>query len=201
MPTAPTEITLAPHWEIPSYVQNHLWVETETEVAQSTGMHGHISTTTSPNILLLRWGSATGAPLNQFSYQQGMVDWRGEVRLAGDPDSIHALELADLDITLAIILFSGQPLQAHTQPYPPASERAALETYETDYWHGVNSDIPAGLTSWIADAESPLVSLLQEAMMNRHQVYVFGRLAPEHLGYHYRFALPILLEAVTVFGR
>ena len=45
-----------------------------------------------------------------------------------------------------------------------------------------------------------MLTLAQDALVSKLRVYCFGRLAEEDGGWHEHFALPILLEAMTLFG-
>jgi hypothetical protein len=195
------QITLCDTWQIPSYAQPHIHIESST--GQGIALSGNVidhNGMTEFKPITVYWGKQN-APLTQLTLKQDTYGWGGDVRLGGFVTAIHFRYMEQLDIELAIMMMEAYPLKPTVRPYLSASDRASLPYSPPDFLDGIDDDVPEGVTMWLAEIDSPLVGLMQDAMNQGHRVYAFGHLADEEQGWHHIFALPILLEAVTTFMR
>lgn len=191
------QTALANSWVIPSYARHHLNILTnQQEVSEIEGEKGDFTVNNIPDTVMIRWGDA---PLIQLNWQSGCLDWAGEVRLGGFVTAIHMTQLPAIDYPLAIVTLEAYPLKSRTKPFLSAKHRDNMPYTTANVLDGIDDTGEEGVTTWIADIDSPLVSVMQDAMNQAHRVYAFGQLASEEQGWHQLFALPILLESVTLF--
>lgn len=194
-----TNQTLSSTWKIPTYAQPYLTLTTDSgQSIRPTGDQGEFMLDTPSQTLNICWGDA---PLTQIPSQPDSLDWDGQVRLGGFATAIHMTQLQAIDYPLAIITLEAYPLLPDVQPFAAKVHRDRLPYAAPDFLSGVDDDSNEGVTTWIAEVDSPLVGLMQDAMNQAHRVYAFGQLASEAHGWHHFFALPILLESVTTFMR
>jgi hypothetical protein len=193
------KMTLCHTWKIPTYAQPHLKITTDTgDQFPVTGEHGEFTVEHTPTTVTVCWG---GAPLTQLVWKSGALDWDGTVRVGGFVTAIHMTELPAIDMPLAIITMEAYPLKPSVVPFLSPQERNSQPYTPPDCLEGIDDETEEGVTTWIAEIESPLTGVLQDAMSQGHRVYAFGQLASEAQGWHQFFALPILLESVTTFMR
>jgi hypothetical protein len=121
--------------------------------------------------------------------------------LGGTVETIHLTEFPGLEVLVAVILFEGQPVLPAFTPYPTAQQRHTLPEQAPDWLEFVDRECDPTITTWLIDSESPLFGVAQDAMHNGHQVYFHGHLAAEQVGWHKLVALPLMLEAVTLFAQ
>ncbi len=191
--------TLCQDWQLPQYSQPCITVNTANQQQIRIQPDTHtFELDESPANVTISWGTA---PLTQLTWQADSLNWDGQVRLGGFVTAIHFTHVAQLDIDLAIMTVEAYPLKPDVKPYLSAKDRTQIPYQPADFLDGVDDDQPEGVTTWLADIDSPLVGLMQDAMNQGHRVYAFGQLADEEQGWHHVFALPILLEAVTSFMR
>jgi hypothetical protein len=194
-----THITLCQDWALPSYAQPHITVNTQQQQQLHVNdAQGNITLNHTPDVITVAWHRA---PLTQLQWGTTPHYWDGSVRLGGFVTAIHFTHIAEFEVDLAIMTVEAYPLKPTTQPYQSAANRAQAPYAPTDCLDGIDDTQPEGVTTWIADIDSPLVGLMQDAMNQAHRIYVFGQLADEEQGWHHLFALPILLESVTTFMR
>jgi hypothetical protein len=101
---------------------------------------------------------------------------------------------------IAVLHVGGQPLKHETSPYPGADQRADVPYAVPSFADGLAGEVEEGLTTWLAPDEGPLLALAQDALVSKLRVYCFGHLADEDGHWHDHFALPVLLEAMTLFA-
>lgn len=188
---------LTSDWRIPAYAQAMLWLESESGVVQAQGINGLFQLAAPSQTVVVRWGGAEGPALAQLRWRADSLDWDGSARIGGFVDALH---LTDQPHPIAVLSVGGQPLKADTPPYPPARERARVPYAAPAFADGLAEEVEEGLTTWLAPDDSPLLTLAQDALVSKLRVYCFGRLAAEDGGWHEHFALPILLEAMTLFA-
>lgn len=194
-----THITLCQDWALPSYAQPHITVNTQQQQQLHVNdAQGTVTLNHTPDVITISWHTA---PLTQLRWGSMPHNWDGSVRLGGFVTAIHFTHLAQFEVDLAIMTVEAYPLKPEAQPYLSATNRAQVPYIATDYLDGIDDTQPEGVTTWLADIDSPLVGLMQDAMNQAHRVYVFGQLADEEQGWHQLFALPILLQSVTTFMR
>lgn len=190
---------LASQWSIPAYARGLLWLETASETVRAEGERGLFTLTTPADLLTLRWGGAEGPALVQLRWHADSLDWDGAVRIGGFVDALHLTELDGLPDTLSILQVGGQPLKSGYAPYPALSERKRVPFAVPAFHDGVAGDADEGITTWVAFTDSPVMVLAQDALVSKLPVYCFGSLAGEDAGWHENFALPVVLEAMTIF--
>ena len=190
-------MTLCNTWEIPTYAQLYLKITTDTgHESPVIGEHGEFTVEDTPTTITVWWGHA---PLTQLRWTSGSLDWDGTVRVGGFVTAIHMTELQAIDMPLAIITLEAYPLKPSVVSFLSPQERDNLPYTPPDCLEGIDDETQEGVTTWIAEIDSPLTGVIQDAMSQGHRLYAFGQLAPEAHGWHQFFALPILLESVTTF--
>ncbi len=184
-------------WPIPAYAQGLLWLETESGAVRTEGEHGLFQLNAPSPVVIVRWGGASGPALAQLRWRADSLAWDGSVRVGGFVDALH---LTDQPHPLAVLSVGGQPLKYDTVPYPGAGERPRVPYTAPAFGDGLAQEVEEALTTWLAPDDSPLLGLAQDALVSKLRVYCFGRLADEDGGWHAHFALPILLEGMTLFA-
>ena len=125
----------------------------------------------------------------------------GSVRIGGFVDSLHLTTVERTeDIAVALLTVGGQPLKPTFSPYPDMHDRHRVPYPVPSFEDGLADDIAEDVTTWLAPEDSALVTMAQDAMMNKLRVHCFGHLAPAAGGWHWHFGLPILLESLTLFA-
>lgn len=185
-------------WQIPAYARDLLWLTSESGSTKTEGAQGVFTLPAPASILTLRWGGENGAALMQFKWQPDTLAWSGNVCVGGYIEALHLTELPGIDESLVIATVDGQPLRPTIQPYPAAKQRK-LPIPRPDFFTGIDEACDLTLTTWLISAESLLAGSLQDALSNRIRVYLFGRLPDERGGWHKHLAMPVLLEALTLF--
>jgi hypothetical protein len=186
-------------WNIPRYAQAALWVQADHgECVRPEGPQGLLSFGAPAALLALRWGSAQGPVLRLLAWQSDSLGWRGEVCVGGLVETIHYT--AWDDELLACLSISGQPLWPRLAPFWGAAQRGQALPMP-DFYEGFPQDEDFQMTTWLAPAESPFLPSLETALSQQTPLYLFGRLAEEDTPWPQHFALPIVLEALTLFSR
>ncbi len=192
---------LTTHWKIPQYAQNVLYLETDSgDSVQTEGESGLFTLEAPARLLTVRWGGADGPALTQLRWQVDSLDWDGTVKIGGFVDTLHLTEIPGAPYPIGVLAVGGQPLQPNFAPYPAAAMRQQTP-YAAPRFDSALSEVEESTTTWLVGEESPLLALAQDALVSKLSVYALGRLAEEHSGWHTHFALPILLEALTLFGQ
>jgi hypothetical protein len=184
-------------WTIPAYAQAMLWLDTEAGAAQTEGIHGTFQLGAPAEMVVVRWGGADGPALAQLRWRADSLEWDGAVRIGGFVDTLH---LTGEPYPVGLLSVGGQPLRYGAAPYPSADERSRVPYTPPLFSDGLAEEVEEGMTTWLAPDDSPLLAMAQDALVSKLRVYCFGRLAEEDGGWHEHFALPILLEAMTLFG-
>jgi hypothetical protein len=191
---------LCDDFDIPAYARNRLWLDSESGAAQCEGDSGLFTLEAPAQILTLRWNGADGMPLTQLAWKADNLQWNGSIRLGGIVEAIHLTELEDVDMPMALIYFSGQALKPEITAYPNASQRKLSRINSPQFLDGIDELQTPMTVPLITFAESPLVPIAQESLMQHNPLYVFGTLAEEEDEWHKHFALPIVWESVTIFA-
>lgn len=191
---------LTENWTIPDYAQPHLWLTGEAGSAQCEGAAGLFELDFPETVVTLRWGSDEGAPLRQFRWQPDTLGWRGEFRLGGMVEALHMMALPGTDLSLVVVFFSGQPLLPDVTPYPDAAQRAVTRFRAPNWYESIDDEPPPTIITLLALEDSSLVTIAQDAMLNKMPLHAYGRLADEEQGFHRFVALPLLWEAATLFA-
>jgi hypothetical protein len=191
---------LAQTWTIPAYARDLLWVEGAGETVQAHGARGEFSLDVPSPVVTIRWGGENGPALTQLRWQVDALDWDGSVRVGGYVDALHVTEQIELPEPLTVLHVGGQPLKPDTQPYPTRARRKQAPYAVPGYFDGLAEDVDESVTTWMALSESPVLVLAQDALVNKLPVYCYGSLAEDDAGWHEAFALPIILEAMSIFA-
>ncbi len=187
-------------WIIPAYARSVLWLETETGIVQTEGEHGLFTLDHPSPQIIVRWAGMEGPALARLPWQVDTLDWDGQVQVGGYVDAIHVTELPGVSYPVTVIYMGGQPLKYHLSGYPNSSMRATPPYPAPDFYSGLAAEVRLSATTWLVPDESPLAEMAQYAMMENLRLYFFGRLADDESSWGQYFALPILLQAVTLFG-
>ena len=191
----------APGWEIPRFARNLIWVEGTSGVGVwAKGECGLFSLAAASPWVILRWGGADGPVLAWLPWQEDTLGWDGAVGTGGYLDSMHVTEIPGLDFPIMVFCVAGQPLKHDWSPYPAAEVRADVPYTIPDFFGGLAVDTQETTTTWLVPEPSALVTIAQDALLNNLRLYCFGHLADDAGGWAKHFALPILLEAVTLFA-
>ncbi|MBI1259537.1 MAG: hypothetical protein GC204_18880 [Chloroflexi bacterium] len=186
-------------WTIPLYARNLLWLESEAGVVKVEGAQGLFTLEAPAEVLTLRWGSAEGPALTQLRWQADSLEWDGSVRIGGYIDSMHITELDDLPAPITILQLGGQPLKPAVNAYLPRAARRSIPYPVTSFFDGL-AEVDETVTTWMAFEDSAALILAQDALVSKLPVYCFGHMAEQEAGWHDLFALPIALEAMTLFA-
>jgi hypothetical protein len=187
-------------WEIPAYARSMLWLDSESGSAKCEGSHGLFELEAPAPELTVRWGGADGIALKLLKWQPDNLHWDGSIALGGMVEMLHITELPELDLPLAVVHFSAQPLLVDTRPYPDASQRQ-LSQFPVPYFvDAVDDRLRPMMVTLITLSDSPLASYASDALLQKTPMHVYGRLADEEQGWHRFFALPLLWESVSLFA-
>lgn len=187
-------------WTIPTYARDLLWVEGAGETVQAQGARGAFTLDVPSPVVTVRWGGEDGPALTQLRWQVDALDWDGTVRVGGFVDALHVTEQVDLPEPLTVLHVGGQPLKPDAQPYPTRAQRKQTPYAVPGFFDGLAEDVDEGVTTWMALSDSPVLVLAQDALVNKLRVYCYGALAEDAAGWHEAFALPIILEAMSIFA-
>lgn len=191
---------LAARWRIPAYARDMLWVETAAEIVRAEGERGTFSLSARADVLTVRWGGEDGPALAQLRWQVDSMDWDGRVRIGGFVDAMHVTEALNLPEPVTILHLGGQPLNHDYAPFPSFGQRKRVPYSVPSFDDGIAGDVPEGVTTWVAFTDSPALVLAQDALVSKLRVYCFGTLPDDDSGWHAQFALPIALDAMTIFA-
>lgn len=186
-------------WVIPPYARELLWLESEAGAVRCEGEHGLF---TLPDALppgaplTVRWGSADGAALVQLAWQPDALGWAGDVRIGGYVDALYAGPLEGINDPISLLYLSGAPLRVAITPFPGIAQRG--QSFAPPRFHDDVSDMTETVTTWLGFDGSAPMALAQDALVTKLPVFAFGRLANATWAWSRQFALPILLDGLTV---
>jgi hypothetical protein len=189
-------------WRIPAYAQGMLWVETMLECVPARGERGEFALTHPAEVVTLRWGGAEGSALARLRWRADSLEWDGRISIGGYVDTLHmtAVDADDGQIGLVVLSIGGMPLQPGAAPFPDASQRRAVPYPFPSFRERLCEDIEETVTTWIALADSPTLTLAQDALVSKLRVYAFGHLADADSTWDHALALPLMLDSMTIFA-
>jgi hypothetical protein len=191
---------LTADWKIPPYAQSALWLENDaSDPVPLVGEHGLFTLAAPADRLTLRWGGGYGPALARLRWQADNLEWDGRISFGGVIDTLHLMQLSGLPHAVAVLTMGGQPLEPDSAPYLSARARGQVP-YDFPRFDMALSDVEETVITWLVGEDSPLLGLAQDALVSRLPVYAFGRLAAQDGGWHHHFALPVLLQALTLFA-
>ena len=187
-------------WKIPAYARDLLWLESESGAVKLEGERGLFQLEAPAQALTLRWGGAEGPALARLQWHVDSLEWDGVVRVGGYVDAMHITELDDLPAPITILQVGGQPLKPGMSAFAGRALRRSVPYPVPSFFDGLADEIDETVTTWMALEDSAPLTLVQDALVSKLGVYLFGRLAEQAAGWHEHFALPIALEGVTLFA-
>ncbi len=186
-------------WRIPRYAQNALYLDSDSGAAVVEGASGLFTLSAPSEKLVLRWGHADGPALAALKWAIDSLAWDGTVVLGGYVDAVHLMTVdEDEGEFVAVIHFGGQPLHPHTPLYTPAAQRRTASYARPDFYAWVDDTIVESSTTWLAAEDSPLLTLAQDAMLNKLRVVFIGRLMEDGSDWDKFLALPLKLESIVL---
>jgi len=183
---------------IPRYAQSSLYLESESGTVATEGPSGLFTLPAPSQRLVLRWGHAEGPALASLRWMSDSLGWDGTVSIGGYVDALHVLTLDEEEGEfVAVIHVGGQPLMPNNTLYPRASQRKQpYERPDFDRW--IDESVAESHTTWLLSEDNPLLTLAQDAMLNKLRVVFTGRLVDEDTVWDKLLALPLTLEAITL---
>ena len=190
---------LTSDWRIPSYAQSMIWAKNAVDAAPTTGEEGTVTLGIDKSPITLHWGNAQGPAFTQLKWQPDDLHWDGSIRIGGMVDAVHLSAFAGLDETIAVVHIGGQPLLPDTAPFARADQRQNMPYAEPEWLEGIDNEVDFGYTTWLVGEESPLYAIVYDALSSKLPIHAYGLLPSVTQGWHQHVALPILLQAITVF--
>lgn len=190
---------LTTEWRIPAYARDLLWLESEAGAVRCEGEQGLF---TLPDGLppgapvTVRWGGAEGAALAQLAWQPDSLGWAGEVRVGGYVDALYAGPLEGINDPISLLYISGAPLKAGVRPFAGVGQRG--QPLVPPRFRDDVSNMNETVTTWLGFDGSAAMALAQDALVTKLPVFAFGRLAVATWSWNRHFALPILIDGLTV---
>jgi hypothetical protein len=190
---------LTSNWIIPPYARDCLWLVGDSDaVVQVQGEQGDFEFARPQSTVTVHWSGKDGPALAALSWQPDGLGWDGSVGTGGYLDAMHVTQMSGFVSPLTVFYMGGQPLKIHVRPqHLHQAMRTHVPYPSADFHSGVAADIRDSVTTWIVVDDSRLASVAQNAMIQNLRLHFWGRLADNGLDAH--FALPLLLQAVTVF--
>lgn len=181
------------HYTIPNYGVTSLLLQNGDEFAELTEPSGVFHLMNSPAVWLpLRWKTPDGPLLIVVGWRPNSLGWDGQVAVGGYIDAIHLRRDNLTGVPLAMICLGGQPMNlTYLKEQALALELAAHR--------GLAAHLPKTTTTWIIQQDDPILAIAQSALFHNVMVHLFGRLAEDDDSIVGQFALPLRLEAITVF--
>ena len=149
-------------------------------------------------VIAIGWGEALDPPLVELPRREGMLPrWDGTVSLSGYIEQLHLLEWGGLP--LAVLELVGRPVPAGYRRLPPlplpglGDRHSERPPAETDGW-------PEYVYYLLADVESPLMSLAQDALVSSLRVVAVTGLGAQDAYWHELVNLPLVLDSLTLIG-
>jgi hypothetical protein len=191
---------LTSDWIIPRYARDSLWLESPAGTVRAAGEHGSFQLREVSPQVILRWSASAGPALAQLEWRPETLGWDGSVQMGGYVDAMHYTEIRGVMSPITILYMGGQPLKQNLVPYPSDRTRAHVRHYTPDFHTGLVAQLPEAVTTWLVPDTSPLARVARDAMVHNLRAYFFGRLADDDSGWGNHFGLPLMLEAITLFG-
>lgn len=194
-----TTAQLTSQWPIPKYAQENLWIETETTIVQTEGEFGLFALDAPAQEVTVRWCGVDGPALARLNWQADTLEWDGQVAIGGYIDTLHMMAVPGTDIPIIVCHMGGQPLNPTASAYPGANMRSQVPYVHPEFHAGLAAEISESVTTWIVLEDNPLAALVRDALVANMRLYLFGSLADDESGWGQFFALPLLLEAISIF--
>jgi hypothetical protein len=184
-------------WRIPGYLHGLLYLETDTETVSSEGPTGLFELSVPARKLNLRMGAEDGLPLAALQWEPDTLGWDGQIAIGGTVDAVTLLAHQGLSIVVVTVL--GRLLPIDYSPYPQPHHRGKSDT-EPPAFEDALLEVDDGFYTFLLPEESALVSMAENALMNRLRISLHGRIATQNEGWHDLVALPLILEKTTLLA-
>ena len=189
---------LTQDWAIPTYAQPMLYVQGEGDAMPIEGRTGLFMLDVASPLITIRWGGADGAALTQIRWQPDSLEWDGSACIGGYVDAIHLTQTVDMPMN--ILYLGGHPLLQEIKPYVASTFRKESPNFKPNFNRGLATNLKETYTTWLLPQDSPLIHTAQLALIHNFRVHFYGHLVDEDSLWWKQFALPIMLEAITVFS-
>ena len=149
------------------------------------------------------WGEALNPVLANFFLPEDWaardsldLGWDGRVTAIGFVEQMHWQQVGELPLAvLELVGYAVPPTYRRlpSLPLPPIGDR-----------HGLHADHPDNITEQVyyllADAESPLATAAQDALVSSLRVVCTASLGTQEARWHEIVNLPLVLDALTLIG-
>ncbi len=183
-------------YKLPAYTR--LWLTTDAEATPLQGPYGKFELMAPAGELTLRWGGEDGPALAHLPWRTDSLDWDGEVRIGGFVDAMTITTLPSTPHPIVVMLVGGQPIKERANFYPGPN---AAVPYSPPNFEASLATVDETTTIWLAPLDSPLVTLAENALLNKLGVWLTGQLADEGSVWAQHVGLPLLLESAATFAR
>jgi hypothetical protein len=185
-------------WQIPTYAQSVLWVQSGESAAQTSGPRGVFALDDTGGEIALAWGTAEGPVLVRWPDMPAgeVLGWTGSVGVGGFIERLHVFETRGLGVMVAEI--EGDVLPADYRRVPTLADYQAGNVQRRD-----ETDI--GVTrahtyTMLALADSVYAEYLHHAMVSELAVDCFATLGPQEERWYEIMGLPLLIEALSLLA-
>lgn len=166
------------------------------EAALQLAMVGHSEGP--QHIVTVGWNAALDPVLAELPWQEdGQLGWDGGVSLRGFVEQLHLIEWGGLPLTVLEIVGHALP---HTYQCLPALPLPALGDR-----HGLHTlrhleDSPEQVFYALADPDSPLAALAQDALVSSLRLVAHCSLGEQDAYWHELVNVPLVLDSLTLIG-
>lgn len=151
------------------------------------------------HIVSVGWGADSNPALAELPWQDdGQLGWDGTVRLTGFVEQLHLLEWGGMPLSVLEVVGHTLP---HTYrrlpplPLPPLGDRHGLNTTIRHL-----EDSPEQVWYALADPDSPLAALTQDALVSSLRVVAYCSLGEYDAYWHDLVNVPLVLDSLTLIG-
>ncbi|NPV65733.1 MAG: hypothetical protein HPY64_01155 [Anaerolineae bacterium] len=144
------------------------------------------------------WGASLEPVLVHLPWKWGgRLDWDGTTTLIGYVEQLHLQEWAGLPLLVLELVGHVAPVtyrRLPPLPVPALGDRHGLHTDRP------LEDSPEQIYYLLAEAESPLATLAQDALVSSLRVVAVTSLGAQKAGWHNLVNLPLVLDGLTLIG-
>lgn len=213
----------APDYALPAWAQDHLTLalwdrdagpEQPLVSGPASGPHGAFDLPLSDaaaqqmalgglregpqQVVSVGWGADRDPGLVELPWRaDGRLGWDGCVTLLGYVEQLHLLEWDELPLAVLEVVGHVAPFTYRRLPPLPLPATGDRHSLHTDrHLH----DTPEHACYLLADADSPLAALAQDALVSSLQVVALASLGEQAAGWHELVSLPLVLDSLTLIG-
>lgn len=149
-------------------------------------------------VVTIGWGASLEPVLAHLPWKWGgRLDWNGTTTLIGYVEQLHLQEWAGLSLLVLELVGHVAPITYRRLPPLPAPAVGDRHGLHTDR---PLEDSPEQVYYLLAEAESPLATLAQDALVSSLRVVATASLGPGGGGWHELVNLPLTLDGLTLIG-